>query len=152
MQKRIAALILVSLVPIFAINAPAADQFTPVVVSPLTAAAIPFTGTDGKIHIVYELVLTNANATPATLQKSRCWRRPILPTYWHLTKGKGCRRTCVLPTAHPWRMPRSSLAVRACCWWTSRSLAQQRFPARCVTGFTCSVATRRRERLRLRLR
>jgi hypothetical protein len=69
MQKRIAVLMFISLVPIFAINAPAADELSPVVVSPLTAAATPVTGTDGKFHIVYELVLTNANATPATLQK-----------------------------------------------------------------------------------
>jgi hypothetical protein len=69
MLKRIPLLMFVSLVPIFAVNAPAADEFSPVVVSSLTAAATPFTGTDGKIHIAYELVFTNAKATPATLQK-----------------------------------------------------------------------------------
>jgi hypothetical protein len=29
---------------------------------------LPFPGTDGRTHIVYELVLTNANVTPATLE------------------------------------------------------------------------------------
>jgi hypothetical protein len=52
MLKRLALLMFVSLVPIFAVNAPAADEFSPVVVSSLTAAATPFSGTDGKIHIV----------------------------------------------------------------------------------------------------
>lgn len=69
MLERIALLMFVSLVPIVAINARAADEFSPVVVSSLTAAATPFTGTDGEIHVVYELAFTNANATPATLQK-----------------------------------------------------------------------------------
>jgi Peptidase family M23 len=45
------------------------DVFTPVVASPLTAGVQQFPGTDGKQHVVYELVLTNANATPARLQK-----------------------------------------------------------------------------------
>jgi hypothetical protein len=47
----------------------AQDQFTPVVVSVLTPAATPVLGTDDKQHIVYELVITNTNATPATLTK-----------------------------------------------------------------------------------
>ena len=45
------------------------DQFTPLVASPLTASATPFPGTDGRLHIVYELVLTNTSPTPASLQK-----------------------------------------------------------------------------------
>jgi len=45
------------------------DQFTPLVASTLTANVRPFFGTDEKTHLVYELVLTNASATPATLQK-----------------------------------------------------------------------------------
>jgi hypothetical protein len=45
------------------------DQLTPVVVSTLTANTQPFPGTDGKLHVVYELVLTNASPTPATLRK-----------------------------------------------------------------------------------
>jgi Peptidase family M23 len=45
------------------------DQFTALVASALTANARPFLGTDGRLHLVYELVLTNTNATPATLQK-----------------------------------------------------------------------------------
>jgi len=48
---------------------PAADTFTPLVVSPLTTNTGIFLGTDGRLHVVYELVLTNANATPATMKK-----------------------------------------------------------------------------------
>jgi hypothetical protein len=47
----------------------APDQFTPVIVSPLTGSARPFPGTDGKYHLVYELVVTNTKPTPATLKK-----------------------------------------------------------------------------------
>ena len=47
----------------------APDQFTPVVVSPLTGSTQPFPGTDGKYHVVYELVVTNTKPTPATLKK-----------------------------------------------------------------------------------
>ena len=45
------------------------DVFTPVVASLLASDVQPFPGTDGKQHVVYELVLTNANATPAKLHK-----------------------------------------------------------------------------------
>lgn len=45
------------------------DQFTPLVASTLTTNTRPFPGTDGKTHLVYELVLTNASATPANLEK-----------------------------------------------------------------------------------
>jgi hypothetical protein len=45
------------------------DQFTPLVASALTTNTRPFPGTDGRLHIVYELVVTNTNATPATLKK-----------------------------------------------------------------------------------
>jgi Peptidase family M23 len=45
------------------------DQFTPVIVSPLTGSTRPFPGTDGKYHVVYELVVTNTKPTPATLKK-----------------------------------------------------------------------------------
>jgi hypothetical protein len=51
----------------FASSAP--DQFTPVVVSALTTNTRPFHGTDGRLHLVYELVLTNTSPTPATLNK-----------------------------------------------------------------------------------
>jgi Peptidase family M23 len=47
----------------------AKDRFTPVVVSTLTSTATPVLGTDGEQHIVYELVITNTNGTPATLNK-----------------------------------------------------------------------------------
>jgi len=49
--------------------APQPDQFTPLVVAPLTANTRSFHGTDGKTHLTYELVLTNTNPTPATLQR-----------------------------------------------------------------------------------
>lgn len=45
------------------------DRITSVVVSPLTSGGQAFPGTDGKMHMVYELVLTNASPTAATLQK-----------------------------------------------------------------------------------
>jgi hypothetical protein len=48
---------------------PGPDQFTPVLVSPLTGSTQPFLGTDGKYHVDYELVVTNAKPTPATLKK-----------------------------------------------------------------------------------
>ena len=63
-------LIVLFLINLFAASVSArSDQFTPVVAAPLTANARPFTGTDGRLHIVYELVLTNTNPTPATLEK-----------------------------------------------------------------------------------
>ena len=45
------------------------DDWTPLVALPLTANSRAFPGTDGKWHIVYELVLTNASVTPATVQR-----------------------------------------------------------------------------------
>lgn len=46
-----------------------ADDFTPVVGSVLSGSPIPVQGSDGGTHLVYELVLTNAKAVPATLEK-----------------------------------------------------------------------------------
>jgi Peptidase family M23 len=45
------------------------DQFTPLIAAPATSNAYPVLGTDGRLHIVYELMLTNTNPTPATLKK-----------------------------------------------------------------------------------
>jgi hypothetical protein len=45
------------------------DQLTPLIASSLTSDARPFPGTDGKVHLVYELLLTNSSATLATLKK-----------------------------------------------------------------------------------
>ncbi len=45
------------------------DDWTPLVAAPLTPNSQAFPGTDGKWHIVYELVLTNANVTPATVKR-----------------------------------------------------------------------------------
>jgi hypothetical protein len=48
---------------------PTPDQLTPLVAVPLTASTQPFQGSDGRLHVVYELVLTNASPTRATLNK-----------------------------------------------------------------------------------
>jgi hypothetical protein len=45
------------------------DQFTPVVVSPLTQTTGSVLGTDDKYHVVYELLFTNTRPQPATLKK-----------------------------------------------------------------------------------
>ncbi len=71
MRKRLSALTLS--VAVLAIsagppNAPGADVFTPLAVSAFTPRTIAFPGTDGRTHIVYELLLTNTNVTPATLE------------------------------------------------------------------------------------
>jgi Peptidase family M23 len=53
----------------FAMRAVATDQLTPVIASALNPSVASFLGTDNKRHVVYELTLTNANPTPATMQK-----------------------------------------------------------------------------------
>ena len=60
---------IVLLIALAVSTASAKDQFTPVVVSALTSTATPVLGTDNQQHIVYELIITNTNATPATLNK-----------------------------------------------------------------------------------
>ena len=45
------------------------DQFTPLLASALNGNTQVFPGTDGRQHVVYELIMINANATPATLQE-----------------------------------------------------------------------------------
>ena len=47
----------------------AADQFTPVIISPHVPKTRPVLGTDGKYHVVYELACTNTKPVTATLQK-----------------------------------------------------------------------------------
>jgi hypothetical protein len=47
----------------------AADQFTPVILSPHVPKTQPVLGTDGKYHLVYELACTNTKPVTATLQK-----------------------------------------------------------------------------------
>src|SRR5438270_13528970 len=42
---------------------------SPAVISALTATTHSVRGTDAKQHVVYELLVTNANATPAKIQK-----------------------------------------------------------------------------------
>jgi murein DD-endopeptidase MepM/ murein hydrolase activator NlpD len=47
---------------------PSADVFTSLAVSAFTPRTFAFPGTDGHTHLVYELLLTNTNVTPATLE------------------------------------------------------------------------------------
>ena len=49
-------------------SVPGADVFTPLTVSAFTPRTVAFPGTDGRTHIVYELLLTNTNVTPATVE------------------------------------------------------------------------------------
>jgi hypothetical protein len=49
-------------------NLPESDVFTPLAVSAFTPRTFAFPGTDGRMHLVYELLLTNTNVTPATLE------------------------------------------------------------------------------------
>ncbi len=64
------------LVPVFSalllMSAPAAqsqDALTPVVAAPLRPTVFAVQGTDNKLHLVYELVLTNTGDAPATIKK-----------------------------------------------------------------------------------
>jgi hypothetical protein len=66
-KRCLLALLFIALFTVSANSRP--DQFTPLVAAALTADTQPVLGTDGRLHLVYELVLTNANATPATVQK-----------------------------------------------------------------------------------
>ena len=43
------------------------DQLTPLLASALNGNTQVFPGTDGRQHVVYELIMINANTTPATL-------------------------------------------------------------------------------------
>jgi hypothetical protein len=45
------------------------DELTPVVAAPLVSATAGVKGTDGRLHFVYELVITNTGTATATLQK-----------------------------------------------------------------------------------
>lgn len=45
------------------------DELSPLVITSLAPDPIPVTGTDGKIHVVYELQVLNASPLPATLVK-----------------------------------------------------------------------------------
>ena len=47
---------------------PSADVFTSLAVSAFTPRTFAFPGTDGRTHLVYELLLTNTNVTPATVE------------------------------------------------------------------------------------
>ncbi len=45
------------------------DAFTALVVHPISDPTFPYRGTDGKFHVVYDLQLTNASRTTATLDR-----------------------------------------------------------------------------------
>jgi hypothetical protein len=47
---------------------PSNDVFTPLAVSAFTPRTFAFPGTDGRTHLAYELLLTNTNVTPATIE------------------------------------------------------------------------------------
>jgi len=49
-------------------HSPDADVFTALTVSAFTPRTFAFPGTDGRTHLVYELLLTNTNVTPATVE------------------------------------------------------------------------------------
>ena len=66
-QRRLPLLFVIALLSAHASSRP--DQFTPLVASALTKNTRPFLGTDGRVHVVYELVLINTSPTPATLKK-----------------------------------------------------------------------------------
>jgi hypothetical protein len=66
---RLAVVISILAVAVRANQSDRPDEFTPVVISALTATTHTVGGTDTKQHVVYELLVTNANATPATLQR-----------------------------------------------------------------------------------
>lgn len=51
------------------VRSKASDRLTTLIASPLVATTQAFPGTDGKWHVVYELVLTNTSPTTATLQE-----------------------------------------------------------------------------------
>ena len=64
-KRFIAALLLALLAP--ATWCLSQDALTVLVVSPLTSHTTAVAGTDGKLHVVYELVLSNTRPTPATV-------------------------------------------------------------------------------------
>ena len=45
------------------------DAFTPVIAATVGDETAPVLGSDGQWHVVYELLLTNANAVPATIDR-----------------------------------------------------------------------------------
>ncbi len=77
------------------------DQFTPLVVSPLNNNVRPFLGTDGRLHVVYELVLTDASPTPSTLEKieviGASSSAPALASYSGKELLSGLKTTARLP-------------------------------------------------------
>jgi hypothetical protein len=66
-------LLLASVLPVLlvmmALPAHSEDALTPVIASPLRPTTFAVQGTDNKLHLVYELVITNTGSAPATIEK-----------------------------------------------------------------------------------
>lgn len=45
------------------------EQFTPLIVTALAPDPMPVTGTDGKVHLAYELTVLNDSPRPATISQ-----------------------------------------------------------------------------------
>jgi hypothetical protein len=45
------------------------EQFTPLIITALAPDPIPVTGTDGKVHLAYELTVLNDSPRPATISQ-----------------------------------------------------------------------------------
>ncbi len=45
------------------------DAFTAITIAPIGSSPLPFKGTDGRYHVVYDLQLTNATQVPATVER-----------------------------------------------------------------------------------
>lgn len=70
-KKTLSLFVALVLTGCIALPAHAQDKITTLVASALTHETQAVPGTDGKLHVVYELVLTNTSATTATLHSIR---------------------------------------------------------------------------------
>ncbi len=86
----------------------AADAITPVLARPLTPTTQPVRGTDGRLHLVYELMLTNAGQKPATLERIDVLGQDGAPP---LASFAGAALQDHL--RHPARLPVKDLAIEA---------------------------------------
>ncbi len=68
MRQAIITLFVVAMTLSAALPGIPGDVFTPLTCLAFTPRTIAFPGTDGRTHIVYELLLTNTNVTPATVE------------------------------------------------------------------------------------
>ncbi|MDW5264168.1 MAG: M23 family metallopeptidase [Edaphobacter sp.] len=68
-RRLLFASVLPLLLVMMALPALSEDAFTPVIASALRPATFAVLGTDNKLHLVYELVITNTGSAPATIEK-----------------------------------------------------------------------------------